>query len=46
MIDMFHLFFWGYSYPVFNIADASIFLGIVWLLFQSFVRKKNAITST
>jgi signal peptidase II len=46
VIDMFHLFFWGYSYPVFNIADASIFLGIVWLLFHSFVRKKNAITST
>jgi len=44
VIDMFHLFFWGYSYPVFNIADASIFLGIVWLLFHSFMRKKNAIT--
>lgn len=46
VIDMFHLFFWGYSYPVFNIADASIFLGIVWLLFHSFVRKKNDITTT
>ena len=44
VIDMFHLFFWGYSYPVFNIADASIFLGIVWLLFHSFVRKKNVNT--
>lgn len=46
VIDMFHLFFWGYSYPVFNIADASIFLGIVWLLLHSFVRKKNDIPST
>jgi len=46
VIDMFHLFFWGYSYPVFNIADASIFLGIVWLLFHSFARKKNAIPTT
>jgi signal peptidase II len=46
VIDMFHLFFWGYSYPVFNIADASIFLGIVWLLFHSFFRKKNVITTT
>ncbi len=46
VIDMFHLFFWGYSYPVFNIADASIFLGIVWLLLHSFVSKKNAITTT
>ncbi len=46
VIDMFHLVFWGYSYPVFNIADASIFLGIVWLLFHSFVRKNNAIATT
>ena len=46
VIDMFHLFFWGYSYPVFNIADASIFLGIVWLLLHSFTRKKNAIPTT
>lgn len=43
VIDMFHLFFWGYSYPVFNIADASIFLGIVWLLVHSFMRRKDAI---
>ena len=46
VIDMFHLFFWGYSYPVFNIADASIFLGIVWLLFHSFLRKKDVIPQT
>ena len=46
VIDMFHLFFWGYSYPVFNIADASIFLGIVWLLLHSFKRKQNVITTT
>ncbi len=43
VIDMFHFFFWGYSYPVFNIADASIFIGIVWLLIHSFTRKKDAI---
>jgi signal peptidase II len=45
VIDMFHFIFWGYSYPVFNVADASIFLGIVWLLSYSYVskRKKNAI---
>jgi signal peptidase II len=47
VIDMFHLFFWGYSYPVFNIADSSIFLGIVWLLFHSFTsRKKDAVPQT
>jgi len=41
VIDMFHLIFWGYSYPVFNVADSSIFLGIVWLLFHSFISRKN-----
>jgi len=46
VIDMFHLFFWGYSYPVFNIADTSIFLGIVWLLFHSFIRKRHVISRT
>lgn len=47
VIDMFHLIFWGYSYPVFNIADSSIFLGIVWLLFHSFIsRKKDVIPQT
>lgn len=35
VIDMFHFIFWGYSYPVFNVADASIFLGIATLLWQS-----------
>jgi len=45
VVDMFHFIFWGYSYPVFNIADASIFLGIVWLLCFSFIhRKKNVVS--
>lgn len=35
VVDMFHFIFWGYSYPVFNIADISIFFGIVALLWKS-----------
>lgn len=35
VIDMFHFIFWGYSYPVFNVADTSIFFGIVSLLWKS-----------
>lgn len=31
VVDMFHFVLWGYDFPVFNIADSSIFLGIVWL---------------
>lgn len=41
VIDMFHFVFWGYSYPIFNIADSAIFIGIFWLfLSTSFCKQK------
>jgi signal peptidase II len=44
VIDMFHFVFWKYSYPVFNVADISIFCGIVAMLYPSFgVKKSHAI---
>ncbi len=39
VIDMFYFIFWGYSYPVFNIADSAIFCGIACLLLQSVLLK-------
>ncbi len=33
VVDMFYFRFWGYSFPVFNIADASIFCGVLLLFF-------------
>jgi signal peptidase II len=33
VIDFFHFTFWGYSFPIFNIADACISLGALWLFF-------------
>ena len=36
VVDMFHFVFWGYSYPVFNIADASIFIGVASIITASF----------
>ena len=39
VIDMFHFNFWGYSYPIFNLADAMITIGIIWL-FITFFKKK------
>lgn len=36
VIDMFYFVFWGYSYPVFNVADISICLGVFSLLIMSF----------
>ena len=39
VIDMFYFIFWGYSFPVFNIADSSIFVGISLLLLESLWEK-------
>lgn len=32
VIDMLHFVFWGYDYPVFNLADSYIFVGVACLL--------------
>lgn len=32
VVDMFHFVLWGYDYPVFNVADSMICIGILWLL--------------
>lgn len=32
VVDMFHFIFWGHSYGIFNLADASIFLGTLFLI--------------
>jgi len=39
VVDMFYFRFWEYSYPVFNIADSAIFLGIALLLIETLVLK-------
>ena len=43
VVDMFYFNFWGYSYPVFNIADSVIFSGVAMLFFQSYSKKVYAI---
>ncbi len=35
VVDMIHFVFWGYHYPIFNIADSAIFIGVSWLLLRS-----------
>jgi signal peptidase II len=39
VIDMFLFRFWGYDYPVFNVADSAIVIGIFWLFCASFFDK-------
>lgn len=36
VIDMFHAVLWGYDFPVFNVADSAICIGIAWLLGLTF----------
>lgn len=39
VIDMFYFVLWGYSYPVFNVADTLIFLGVATLALQTLREK-------
>lgn len=36
VIDMFFFVFWGYRYPIFNVADASVFIGVCWIIVTLF----------
>lgn len=35
VVDMFHFVFWGYSYPIFNVADMAVCIGVGWLVLDS-----------
>lgn len=37
VVDMFHFILWGYDFPVFNVADSFIFIGVVWLVLESYM---------
>jgi signal peptidase II len=39
VIDMFHFVLWGYDFPVFNVADSAIFIGIAWMFLQSYTKR-------
>lgn len=35
VVDMLHFVLWGYDFPVFNIADSAVCLGVFWLMIVS-----------
>ena len=41
VIDMIHFTFGNYSYPIFNLADILISMGILWLFVDTFWKKKE-----
>lgn len=40
VVDMIHVVFWGWEYPVFNVADVYISLGCIFVFFSTFFMKK------
>lgn len=40
VVDMLHFVFWGHSFPIFNIADSAIFIGMCWLALLSWVEER------
>lgn len=42
VVDMFHFVLWGYDFPVFNVADAAISIGIGWMFLLSFFEDTKA----
>ena len=41
VVDMFHFVLWGYDFPVFNVADSAIFIGIFSFIILSLVKKRG-----
>ena len=45
VVDMFHFVLWGYDFPVFNLADTAIFIGVLWMMVLSFSLKTSEVPS-
>lgn len=41
VVDFLYFRFWGYSYPLFNVADSVIFCGVALMIIQAYLAKKR-----
>lgn len=46
VVDMLHFVLWGYDFPVFNIADASISIGVAWMVILGFIGDRKPSSSS
>jgi signal peptidase II len=42
VVDLFHFILWGYDFPVFNVADSAICIGVFWLAISSLLDTKSS----
>lgn len=45
VVDMLHFVFWGYDFPVFNLADSAVTVGAFWLICISMQEEKPEISN-